>query len=180
MVTIDELRQKAARSRRTTALVPSPVQPADEPKLRTITTRTQGIGYGTIRGSVERFSVDEVIAALRNNYGTIAATARQLHCNRNTVIRYIHMHDVVNDVYMELMESVTRQARINIAESIMTRDEDSVSNSKWWVARKAPDLAPPRQEITGAEGGPITFQVVYEKSRIIEGLAYEILDEQKD
>lgn len=75
------------------------------------------------KGPPERFTPEQVIAALEASAGIRAGAARILKCARTTVTSYVDRYSAVREALEEILEN-----RIDIAESVLLRRMADDSN----------------------------------------------------
>lgn len=106
----------------------------------------------------QRYTVKQVIAALKKHRGLIGEAARELKCGRRTVYDYAERYPTIKEVVSDL-----REERLDYTESrlydLIDKGEPSAiyfhlktqGKSRGWVER---------QELTGADGETIQVRFV--------------------
>ncbi len=108
----------------------------------------------------EKLKVANVAAALFKARGVKAVAARKLGVDWNTVQRYIKKYPTCQRALEDASEPITDFARKNIIRAIM---RGNLGESHWWLAHKDPEFKDVvKNEHTGAGGGPIILEIVYE------------------
>lgn len=82
----------------------------------------------------DKYTLDEVIAAIKGSNGIKATIQKRLGCSRNTVDNYLKRYATVQAAYDEEVERVG-----DIAESLIINDmvqNRSVETAKWYAMRK--------------------------------------------
>lgn len=110
----------------------------------------------------ERYTVEEVAAALRASHGIYTAAAARLGCARMTVAYYVERHPELAAVRAEAREVV-----LDKAESALVRlvDADDPGTVRWLLGRLGASRGyadPQRHEISGPGGGPVEVKVTSE------------------
>lgn len=106
----------------------------------------------------ERYTTEEVIAAIREAKGIKMTAARALGCTWWTVNNYCKRHPTVQRAYQE-----TREELVDLAESKLRNkvDRGAWPAIKWVLATLGKDRGwVERKELTGAEGGPVKWKIV--------------------
>lgn len=103
----------------------------------------------------KQFSADQVIEALRNNNGILAAAARELGCSRKTVQNYRDEYATVREAYNEQRESLVDRLEFRFLERVESGDTRAIlfglrtiGSSRGWSEQY-------RFEHSGPDGGPI-------------------------
>ena len=123
-------------------------------------------------GAKLKNTADQVIEAIQgagkwanedgtpNTSGGIAETvARRLNVHRNTVMRYRQRWASVDQAFEEETEVIGDIAESNILTDIRS---GNVETSKWYASKKLMRRGyRDRQEVTGADGGPVQTEVVH-------------------
>lgn len=110
----------------------------------------------------EHFTTERFIAAIPGTGGIISDIAHKAGCNWNTVQNYIRRHPTVRRAYEEERERVLDIAEAEVLKSIRAGDMDTI---KWYLLLKGQSrgyIRHQRQEITGADGGPLEhrYQII--------------------
>jgi hypothetical protein len=109
-------------------------------------------------GNQNRYAAAQVIEAIQRARGVKAVAARILECSRQTVDNYIERYVTVRAAYEEQRETL-----IDVAEGKLIKklDEDEWAAIKFVLTTLGKSRGyTERQEITGAEGGPIEHEDV--------------------
>ena len=104
-------------------------------------------------GNQNRYQAAQVIEALKRARGIKAIAAKILGCSRQTVDNYIERYATVRAAYEEQRETL-----VDVAEGklIAKLDEDEWAAIKFILMTLGKSRGyTERQEITGAEGGPL-------------------------
>ena len=106
-----------------------------------------------------KYTAQQFIDAIPGTGGVVAAIADKVGCAWNTAKKYIEEYVTVNEAWENERNKVTDKAEHNIIKAIKNED---LAMSKWWlqVMRREKFDPPQRQEITGAEGGPLTIEYI--------------------
>lgn len=119
----------------------------------------------------QRYTVQEVIAAVREAKGIKAAAARLLGCDWYTVHRYAQRYPRVQEAIDQGQDELIDLAGANVARDIMA---GNMETSKWLLARRDARFRETRRaEITGADGGPVALTLADLAQRVAE-------DEERD
>lgn len=119
----------------------------------------------------EKFTADQMIAALKKARGMKTIAARALGCDYKTVVRYIEKYATVKQAFEEAQEEMADQVELTLFNQAMgVRGEDGEYKQypSWqllmFLARTHPALRKrgyaERQEITGADGDGLTIKVI--------------------
>lgn len=111
--------------------------------------------------AVQRYTLEELIKAAEDQFGLVSLMARQLNCAPNTVRSYIKRYPTLAAVVNEQREGMVDRAEVSLRKAVLNGEQ-------WAVALVLKTLGKSRgyverQEVTGAENGPIKhiFEVVY-------------------
>ena len=117
----------------------------------------------------QRYTVEQIIAALKDSKGLIYLAARRLGCHHSTVVRYA-------DKYPKIRETINacRETRIDVAESKL--DEAVERGEAWAVCFTLKTIGKPRgyverQELTGKDGGPVECDFEGAREKLAQQLA---------
>ena len=110
-----------------------------------------------------RYTQQQVIAALRETKGMIYITAKRLGCTAQTIYNYRDRYPAVRAEMEQQDGEVNDAAEMKLYQAIM-------AGESWAVQFRLRTKARNRGygdavELTGAEGGPLTIRVVYERKR---------------
>ena len=104
-------------------------------------------------GKNNHYGVQVFIDAIPGSGGIISTIAKRVGCAWHTAKKYCTEYATVAKVYQDECEAITDLAESTVLKSIQ---EGDVSVAKWYLTMKAKDRGyAPRQEITGADGGPL-------------------------
>ena len=104
-------------------------------------------------GSNGRYTAAQFIEAIPGSGGIISTIAARVGCAWHTAKKYITTYPTIQRAYDDECEKITDLAESTLIKSI--RDGD-VASAKWWLTRKGKERGfVQRQEITGADGGPV-------------------------
>lgn len=111
-----------------------------------------------------QYKASEFIEAIPGTGGIISTIARRVGCDWHTAKKYIDTYPTVNRAYEDERERVTDLAESVLVQNIKlaykkqedTKEPVDSSDAKWYLTRKGKSRGyTERQEITGAEGGPL-------------------------
>lgn len=114
-------------------------------------------------GKSERYTAEQVIAALRAARGLASVAARTLGCSRQTVQNYIERHPTVRAAQHDAREEI-----IDLAEG---RFYEAINRGESWAVMAALRTIgkdrgyTERTETTGKDGGPVVIRVEYGRNR---------------
>ena len=113
------------------------------------------MGLPKKRGPKPSFSDARIAEALAKNAGIYRATARALKCDRHTIERRVKASPTLQIAAREAVENITDIAEGNVFKGILDNDKTYTlfflkcrAKARGWVERS---------EVTGADGGPITW-----------------------
>lgn len=106
----------------------------------------------------KKFSVDEVINAIRQNRGILTLTAKHLGCSRTTVQRYVDEYPTVAQALKDERESLLDLAEGSLFEQVRKGNITAIIFTLKTIGKHRGYVE--RQEIANTE--PITLRVVYE------------------
>lgn len=146
----------SALKARAKGVMPNADKPKTKPKSRLVVIRIdRRNGKGHPKG--EKYTVEEVIAAIEASGGLQYRAATALDCSVSTILNYIHRYPDVQAAYIKSQNGITNVARSNVAEAIA--DDGNLSMSTWWLSRRAPEFSSKMDVEIVAE---VVFRVVYE------------------
>jgi len=101
-----------------------------------------------------KWNASDVIEAIQGTGGVKTRIAQKLNVTRQTIDNYLERWVTVREAYEEEKARIDDIARNVIIKSLKAED---LSTAKWWATMKMADefSNKTRQEITGAEGGPV-------------------------
>lgn len=106
----------------------------------------------------EKFTAEQMIRAIHEASGILAAAARILGCSRTTVHRYVNQYATVKAAYEEANESMIDFAEQQLFKNIKAGKEASIF---FFLKTKAKHRGyVERTERTGADGGPLQVGIV--------------------
>jgi hypothetical protein len=127
----------------------------------------------------ERYTQEDIIAAIEECGGLNYRAAALLECAQSTLYNYIHKYPAIQEAYIKAQNGITNMARENLAVAIA--DDGNIPVSQWWLGRRAPEFKP-QADINIATD--VIFHVVYDdeqveqvvdhNDQIVEGLATRI------
>ena len=102
----------------------------------------------------------------------MSAIARKVGCEWNTAKKYIDNYPTVRAAY-----DAECEAMLDLAESAVLRNiklaaqgEGDTQDAKWYLTKKGKRRGyGDSMEVTGKDGGAVTFRVVYERKRMTDG-----------
>jgi hypothetical protein len=98
-------------------------------------------------------TVKELKEAIPGSGGIISTIAKRVGCDWSTAKKYIDASPVLSQMYQNERESI-----LDMAEGVLFKNirEGDSQDAKWVLSRLGKDRGfSERQEVTGAEGGPI-------------------------
>jgi len=110
--------------------------------------------------AIKKHTSDEVIKAIGNSYGIKSKIAERLGVHRHTLDRYLDEYATARQAYLDEVERVGDWAETNIITAIK---DGNLDISKWYAGKKLQHRGyVERQELTGADSGPLKIQVIYD------------------
>ena len=100
-----------------------------------------------------------MIEALREKHGNLSAAARFLGCSRNTISRYIDTYSTVQAVADEERETLIDFAENQLFKQVQDGNITAIIFTLKTIGKHRGYVE--RQEVTGAESGPIELVVTY-------------------
>jgi predicted transcriptional regulator len=104
----------------------------------------------------DRYTIEEVIAALQETGGLKSRAARLLGCTRQTVSRYIDRYAEVREAMEQAEEDLLDEAEDKLREQI--RDGQLTAIIFYLKTKGKGRGYTERVETTGKDGGPVEFQ----------------------
>jgi hypothetical protein len=99
------------------------------------------------------YRAEQFIDAIQGSGGIISAIAHRVGCTWHTAKRYITTMPTVLQAYNDECEKLIDRAEAKLIEHINDGDMTAIT---WYLARKGKHRGyTERQELTGADGGPI-------------------------
>lgn len=106
----------------------------------------------------EKYTLDQVLTAIKGSHGIKATIQRRLGCSRNTVDSYLKRYATAQAAYDEETE-----VPLDIAETLVVNDmvvNRSVETAKWYLKAKGKGRGyTDRTELTGADGADLLIRV---------------------
>ena len=107
----------------------------------------------------EKYTANQMIEALREKHGNLSAAARFLGCSRNTISRYIDTYSTVQAVADEERETLIDFAENQLFKQVQDGNITAIIFTLKTIGKHRGYVE--RQEVTGAESGPIELVVTY-------------------
>lgn len=104
-----------------------------------------------------QFTAKQFTDAIPGTGGIIAAIAKRVGCDWHTAKKYIDTLPTVKQAYDDECSSIDDMAESTVIRAIKDGD---VGAAKWWLEKRRRDRFANTVEVTGANGGPLTMQVV--------------------
>lgn len=106
------------------------------------------------RGNKNKFTIEQVLEAIKGSSGIKATIAQRLGCNRNTVDNYLTRYATVREAYQdeaEVTDDLAESVIINNIKYALKAQRDTslpvdASDAKWWVERRRRDKFSTRVE----------------------------------
>ena len=118
-------------------------------------------------GTAERFTSEEVAAALISARGLKSVAARYLNCQWNTIDRYVRAYKSCSDALKIARDGVTDLAEGKLFQAINNGEPWAIALYLRTVGKSRGYVE--RSELTGLGGGPVEFtEVVYELPKLPE------------
>jgi len=99
-----------------------------------------------------KHNASDVIEAVDGSGGIKTTIAQKLAVHRHTVDNYLERWATVRQAYEDEVERVGDMAEMTLLKAIKDGDTGA---AKWYLSRVRRGKFSERQEITGAEGGPV-------------------------
>lgn len=102
------------------------------------------------------FTAAQFVKAIHGSGGIVTTIARRVGCSWQTAKKYITTYPTIAAAYKAESEAV-----VDMAEGILLKSikGGNTQDAKWLLARLRRDKYSERQEVTGADGGPLTYNV---------------------
>ena len=113
---------------------------------------------GTLKDMAEKYTTAQMIEALREKHGNLSAAARFLGCSRETVRRYISTYSTVQSVADEERETLIDFAENQLFQQVKDGNITAIIFTLKTIGKHRGYVE--RQEVTGAEGKPLTIKWV--------------------
>lgn len=110
-----------------------------------------------------QYTAQQFIDAIPGTGGIVSAIARKVGCEWETVQAWLDKAPTVRRVY-----DAECEAMLDLAESVLLKNikDGDTADAKWYLTKKGKRRGYGENlELTGKDGGPITFRVVYERKR---------------
>ena len=107
----------------------------------------------------EKYTTAQIIEALREKHGNMAAAARFLNCSRNTISRYIDQYPTVKVVADEERETLIDFAENQLFKQVQDGNITAIIFTLKTIGKYRGYVE--RQEVTGADSSPIELIVKY-------------------
>jgi hypothetical protein len=108
--------------------------------------------------AVERYTVEQLIKAAEDQFGLPSLMARQLGCSSNTVRNYIRRYPTLRQVVDDQRESLVDRAELSLRGAVNSGEQWAVTLVLKTLGKSRGYVE--RQEVTGAENGPIRVTLV--------------------
>jgi len=106
----------------------------------------------------EKYTTAQIIEALREKHGNMAAAARFLNCSRNTISRYIEQYPTVKSVADEERETLIDFAENQLFQQVKDGNITAIIFTLKTIGKSRGYVE--RQEVTGADGGKVQIEYV--------------------
>lgn len=105
--------------------------------------------------AAKEYTEQEVLAAIPDSYGIVSRVGENLGCTWGTARKYIDMYPSAIDMFRQEKERIKDLCEIKVIKAI---NLDDIQTAKWYLGMQAKDRGyVDRQELTGANGGPVSF-----------------------
>jgi len=105
------------------------------------------------------FTTEQFMSAIPGTGGIITAIARKVGCDWHTAKKYIDGYATIKRAYQDECETVTDVAELELIKLVKAGDLSAV---KFYLSTKGKSRGyVERQEVTGADSGPLTIRVEY-------------------
>ncbi len=109
-------------------------------------------------GSVNGHSAEEVIEAIRNNHGLLAAAARELGVTRQTVYNYVKRYPTIARAVEESRETILDMAEGQLYKAVKNGSVPAMMFLLKTVGRNRGYVE--RQEVAGVTDAPLRIEIV--------------------
>lgn len=115
----------------------------------------------------QRYTPQQVIDALRETKGMVYLAAKRLNCKAQTIYNYRDRYAAVRAEMEQQDGEVDDAAEMKLYQAIIAGESWAVQFRLRTKGRKRGygDAV----ELTGKDGGPVTFRVIYERKRVADG-----------
>jgi hypothetical protein len=110
-----------------------------------------------------RYTAQQFIDVIPGTGGIITTIAARVGCAWHTAKKYIETRPTIKSAYDNECERVLDAAETVIIDGIVK--EKDIQTAKWYLTMKGDRrgyVPKQRTEVTGADGGPVLFNVVYD------------------
>ena len=109
----------------------------------------------------EKFTAAQIIKSANKNFGLVSVMAKDLGCDDDTIRRYIRKYPTVAKAITSQREALVDKAELSLRSAV-------TNVQPWAVALVLKTLGKDRdyverQEVTGADNGPVLVKVIYDK-----------------
>lgn len=113
----------------------------------------------------ELFTTKQFLTAIKDSGGIVSTIADRIGCDWHTANKYIKSKATLQQAWQNEKEQITDIAETSLIESIKERDAWAV---KYYLSTKGKNRGyTERQEITGADGGPLRIAGLEETAKQI-------------
>jgi len=106
-----------------------------------------------------KFTVEEVIAAVKKNRGILTLAAKELGCARQTLHNYVNRYPTVAQAVSDERESLLDLAEGSLFEQVRKGNITAIIFTLKTIGKHRGYVE--RQEVTGADSSPIELIVKY-------------------
>lgn len=110
----------------------------------------------------QKFTAQQVADAITETRGFITYTAKRLGCDRSTVYSYINKYAVCKKALEDARETMLDTAEMRLWEQINAGDTTAIIFTLKTIGKGRGYVE--RQELTGADGGPIKGYALFDPS----------------
>ena len=103
-----------------------------------------------------KFTVEEVIAAVKKNRGILALAAKELGCARQTLHNYVNRYPTVAQAVSDERESLLDLAEGSLFEQVRKGNITAIIFTLKTLGKSRGYVE--RQEVTGADGGAVVVK----------------------
>jgi len=104
-----------------------------------------------------QFTAKQFTDAIPGTGGIIAAIAKRVGCDWHTAKKYIDTLPTVRQAYEDECSNIDDLAESTVIKAIKDGD---VGSAKWWLEKRRRDKFANAVEVTGANDGPLTLEIV--------------------
>jgi len=112
-------------------------------------------------GSVNGHSAEQVIKAIMDNHGLLAAAARDLGVTRKTVYNYVKRYPTIAQAVQDARDTTLDMAEGQLMKAVRNGNVTAIMFLLKTVGRNRGYVE--RQEVAGVTDQPIVLKVVYDK-----------------